>query len=518
MSLGGGSYSSTFDSACDTAVASGVVIVAASGNEYASSISYPAAYKSVIAVGAVNSSRQRGAFSNYGEGLAVMAPGVSVYSTYPNGQYTFMNGTSMASPHVAGLAGLMRSANRDISVAEVTSILKNTAQSVGNQKEYGYGIVNALEAVKAASGVTPIDTVATPTFSLPSGTYDAPQNVTISCATEGATIRYTTDGLEPTENSLVYSGTINVAKTTTLKAKAFKTGMTNSATATATYTIRLSPVETVATPTFNPVGGTYQVAQNVSILCTTPDAIIRYTTDGTEPTETSAIYNSAINVAKTTTLKVKAFKDGMNESKTAVATYTISDGGTQAPAWKPYTAYVKGNIVSYNNKNYECIQPHTSLIGWEPSNVLALWKEHKGTVNPPIEVVATPTFSPAGGTYKVAQSVTLSCSTLGSTIRYTTDGTEPTVNSTLYNGAINVAKTTTIKAKAFKSAMTDSAVATSTFTIGDDSGNTAWKPYTAYKLGEIVSYNNKNYKCIQPHTSLPGWEPANIPALWSLTN
>ncbi len=61
-----------------------------------------------------------------------------------------------------------------------------------------------------------------------------------------------------------------------------------------------TPVKTVATPTFNPAGGTYSVAQNVTITCTTPDATIRYTTDGTEPTETSAICNGAISVAKTT--------------------------------------------------------------------------------------------------------------------------------------------------------------------------------------------------------------------------
>ena len=142
----------SFDDACRTAVSRGVVVVAASGNEYASSISYPAAYDSVIAVGAVDSNRRRASFSNYGTGLELMAPGVNIYSTIPGNQYQTNSGTSMASPHVAGVAGLMRSVNRNASVSEIRSVLRNTAQYAGNSTEYGYGIVDAYAAVQAISG------------------------------------------------------------------------------------------------------------------------------------------------------------------------------------------------------------------------------------------------------------------------------------------------------------------------------------------------------------------------------
>lgn len=80
------------------------------------------------------------------------------------------------------------------------------------------------------------ETVATPTFTPEEGTYYEPQSVSISCATEGATICYTIDGSEPTSNSTQYSVPLNINTTTTLKAKAFKSGYTESATATATYT------------------------------------------------------------------------------------------------------------------------------------------------------------------------------------------------------------------------------------------------------------------------------------------
>jgi len=439
MSLGGGNYSSTFNAACQTAVSKGVIIVAASGNESASSISYPAAYSSVIAVGAVNSSKQRASFSNYGTGLAVMAPGYNIYSTSPGGAFKTMSGTSMASPHVAGVMGLMRSFDRNISVADATRILKSTAQPTSNPTQYGSGIVDVYAALQAMSGTTPVQTVATPSFSVASGTYTSSQNVAITTSTIGATIRYTTDGTEPTSSSFAYSGAIAISSTTTLKAKAFKASMNDSATATATYTIS---------------AGTGPVTGN---------------------------------------------------------------------AWAPYVPYASGDIVSFGGKNYKCVQPHTSLPGWEPSNVASLWASYGGAVDPvdpvdPVQTVAKPSFSVVGGTYPTTQNVAITTATAGATIRYTTNGTEPTSSSTVYSGAIVISKTTTLKAKAFKSGMNDSATVTATYTIdagGPVTGN-AWATYVPYTRGAVVSYNGKNYECIQPHTSLPGWDPVNVPSLWSL--
>ena len=99
----------------------------------------------------------------------------------------------------------------------------------------GHRRVKAV-SVTYSSGGQQQETVATPTFTPEGGTYTEAQSVTISCATEGATICYTTDGSEPTSNSTQYSVPLNINTTTTLKAKAFKSGYTESATATATYT------------------------------------------------------------------------------------------------------------------------------------------------------------------------------------------------------------------------------------------------------------------------------------------
>src|SRR5207253_2460157 len=95
--------------------------------------------------------------------------------------------------------------------------------------------------------------VATPAFNPPAGTYTGSVTVTISDATSGTTIYYTTDGSTPTTASAVYGGSLTFTQTTTLRAMATASGMANSAVASATYTIQ----QQVATPTFSPPAGTY---------------------------------------------------------------------------------------------------------------------------------------------------------------------------------------------------------------------------------------------------------------------
>lgn len=87
--------------------------------------------------------------------------------------------------------------------------------------------------------------VATPTFSPKGGTYSSAQLVAVQCATSGATIRYTTDGQEPSSSSAAYFGPISVTSTTTIKAKALMPGMIDSDPASATYAIKIdaSPLD-----------------------------------------------------------------------------------------------------------------------------------------------------------------------------------------------------------------------------------------------------------------------------------
>lgn len=249
MSLGGGGYNQSMDEAIQTAVAQGTIVVAASGNDGASSISYPAAYSSAIAVGSVTSSGTRSSFSNYGSGLEVMAPGSSIYSTYPNSRYATLSGTSMATPHVAGVAGLIRAANPNISVADARNILRNTAQEAGSFSQYGYGIVDAHAAVVAASGggggTTPPPPSSSETVTSVTTNY--------SWYYRGETI-YVTSNVKDANGQALSGATVN-----------FKITRPNGTTVTSSATTNTSGVATWSIGTsYSTATGTYRVDATAS--------------------------------------------------------------------------------------------------------------------------------------------------------------------------------------------------------------------------------------------------------------
>ena len=165
--------------------------------------------------------------------------------------------------------------------------------------------------------------VSTPTFSPAAGAYTSAQSVTISDATSGATIYYTTNGTMPTTSSTAYTGPITVSSTETLEAIAVATGDNNSAVASAAYTITPA-LPMVSTPTFSPAAGTYTSAQSVTISDATSGATIYYTTNGTTPTTSSTPYTGPITVSSTETLEAIAVATGDTNSAVASAAYTIS--------------------------------------------------------------------------------------------------------------------------------------------------------------------------------------------------
>ena len=159
MSLGGSMPASELESAVNYAVdTQGVVVVAASGNDGASSVNFPAAYDASIAVGALDTSGSKAYFSNYGPELDVVAPGVFILSTVPfTNQYQYLDGTSMATPHVSGVVALILSKNPNLSPADVRSIINGTAidmGEIGKDWFYGYGLVNAYRALLATPSPT----------------------------------------------------------------------------------------------------------------------------------------------------------------------------------------------------------------------------------------------------------------------------------------------------------------------------------------------------------------------------
>jgi len=152
MSLGGGASSSAEQAAFDQAYAAGLLNIAAAGNDGNSTMSYPASYNSVMSVAAVDSSGNKANFSQYNSQVEIAAPGVGVNSTYNDGSYKSLSGTSMATPHVAGVAALVWGNNPQCSVSDIRNALNSTALdkgSAGRDTQYGYGIVQAKAASDA---------------------------------------------------------------------------------------------------------------------------------------------------------------------------------------------------------------------------------------------------------------------------------------------------------------------------------------------------------------------------------
>lgn len=251
--------------------------------------------------------------------------------------------------------------------------------------------------------------VATPTYSPGTGSYIDAQQVTVSSAITGATLQCSVNGAAAS----VCANPITVAANGTITAFATKAGMTNSDTASATYTIGSGDGGVVQGVTDNGSSVTVWFAR-------TPKSDwvdIHYTVNGGSQQNLSMGYNGTrhqVNVPVTS---------GAVVALSYNFTYMTSTGARES-SWFTWNRIV-------NN----------------------------GTV-------ATPSISPNGGTFISAQSVTLATGTVGASIRYTVNGATPTATSTAYTGPFSVtAQGATVKAMAIKSGMNNSAIASGAFTI-----------------------------------------------------
>ena len=203
-------------------------------------------------------------------------------------------------------------------------IITNEGKFDGSSEPYFNSTCSSaflIEEIKA-NNEPEIKKVATPVFSLPSGTYDMGTALSITCTTEGAKIYFALDANWPAEEWVEYfDGMLEIGEDFALYAIAKLEGWEDSDMASAEYAAILP---SVATPVINPNGGTITSDDKITITCSTLAATIHYTTDGTEPTEESPIYYAPITLDKDATVKSIAVRDGWSNSAVATAEFTVN--------------------------------------------------------------------------------------------------------------------------------------------------------------------------------------------------
>ena len=376
--------------------------------------------------------------------------------------------------------------------------------------------------------------VATPSFNPPAGTYVNPINVTISCATAGATIRYTTNGSDPTENSALYSTPIPISENTTIKARAYAADLDPSSIATAVYNFSTQQQDLFfseylegssnnkAIEIFNPTGTTADLSQYT----------VRLASNGNEWSSTNSVTlsGSLPNGAVYVIANAGASADILDVADiTHTVTYfngndclglfhgeTLIDiiGVYQE---NPGTAWPVAGVegATFNHTLIRKPAVTQGNIDWASSAGTNMddseWLVHDMDYTADLgthtyepgggDQVATPTFNPPAGAYSQPISVTISTTTPGATIRYTTNGNDPTESSTVYTAPIQVSSNTTIKAKAYAAGMDPSYIATATYSFAVEVQNLTQLRQqtpgdgTVYRVsGEVVLTAKQNFR------------------------
>ena len=328
--------------------------------------------------------------------------------------------------------------------------------------------------------------VATPTIQQETGTH----NVSITTATPGATIYYTTDGTTPTTSSTLYTGASEELGGKPIKAIAVKDNMINSDIGEGEIDIRCA----------TPVISFNNITSTVSIDSGTEGSTIHYTTDNSEPTATSTAYSSPFSVTSPTTVKAIATHATLNPSVVAelvipqVAAPTIQDNGSNAVS---ITTTTVGATIYFTTDGSNPTTSSTQYTGPLTENISGVTIKAIAVK----EGMITSVVRSGAVTLKCAEPViarngndgfTISCSfpASGVTIYYTTDGTTPTTSSSSISSGAIVACTlpVTVNAMAVATNYDNSDVVTAIITQGMDGEGTVDNPYTIKYQTDVADF------------------------------
>ncbi|HEX7122900.1 MAG TPA: chitobiase/beta-hexosaminidase C-terminal domain-containing protein [Gemmatimonadaceae bacterium] len=371
-----------------------------------------------------------------------------------------------------------------------------------------------------------------PSFSPASGTYAGSMPVSLVCAVAGVEIRYSTDGTDPTASSAPYTAPLAIDASTTIKARAFRAGWSDSPVSTGAFVLKASP------PSLTPGTGTYGTGTPVSIETATPGAVVRYTLDGTDPTETSTVYSAPLSLTTTGTIKARAYRAGWTSSDSAAATYWVTEGAVASPLLlPPGAAYTGPVMVSMSCATPEATIRYT-LDGREPDAASPLYRwpimvdatvtlkarAFRPHFTPsdlrvetyrigPIDAVATPVIQPGGGRFTTWQRVTITVATADAVIRYTTDGSDPTESDPAVpaGGTFDVGRAMVLKARAFKTGSAPSATRRTDFIVAGALGAGDRTGYAVKADGTVWSWGENTFG--QTGTGASSLVPVQVPGL-----
>ena len=341
---------------------------------------------------------------------------------------------------------------------------------------------STLSATFTVAGLYP----AAPTVSPASGaSFTDSMQVTLACASSGATIYYTTDGSAPTMSSTRYTGAFTIARTTTVKARAFyENGDGSTATTTATYTLNAPTV-----PTADPETGAKFVGEQAVVLSASAGTVVYYTTDGSDPTVASSVYEGPITVTKTTTIKAIAVNADGTISEVFEGTYILNK--TETPVISPTDGSTFDTSLTVT---ISCENPNASIYyttdGSDPTDASTAYRRFRINARTVVKAIAyfdgqepsdvavaeyafgrcaDPKIASAGGENFAHSDNRVSITVKGKAaedqvLRYTTDGSDPTAESPVYEGPFTISESMVVKAKVFSGLFFDSNIVTANLT------------------------------------------------------
>lgn len=383
-----------------------------------------------------------------------------------------------------------------------------------------------LAALLVCSGLMASDCLSTDLrLAPPAGTYGAVVPVVpLVHLAAGERLVYTLDGSAPTAASWPVTGLILITDTTTVRVATISNQGAVTRTVSGTYTV--SGVLSTARPVAVPPAGAYPASQSVALTCSTAGAAIRYTLDGSQPTTSSARYTAPISIAASTTLRARAFGGqlvvrvgpftlrvpAVFPSGVMTASYVITGQQQQvatpviAPASGLYRSELTANATSSTTGaefryRLDAVDPGlTDLlvpvggVAIDHSTVLSVRAFRSGWTDSAVAratytlQVPEPAITPASSLAHAPIAASISIPP-GSTVRFTTDGSDPVATSDIVSGSIIIERSLQIRAQAERAGWDSSAVVTGAYTL-QPLTPTASLPAGSYVGEQVVVLSN----------------------------